>query len=161
MSAADLIHALAARGVEFSAQGDRLIIDAPKGTLRRDEIDRLREHRREVLAFLKPRAEIDPIVPSPSPITETPDTASEALSVLTRLKGYTLLADRMAAARATVERLRPVPSAPELDPAAALAALKATEAELTALGGTYDSELAAAIRLVSGVFPGARMVELQ
>jgi hypothetical protein len=54
-----------------------------------------------------------------------------------------------------------LPAAPELHPAEALAALKTTEAELTALGGSYDPDLAAAIGLVNGVFPGARLIRLQ
>ena len=55
-----------------------------------------------------------------------------------------------------MDRLRPLLAVPELDPAAALAALQAVEAALTALGGAYDPDLADAIGLVDGVFPGAR-----
>ena len=161
MSAADLIHALAARGVEFSAQGDRLIIDAPKGALRQGEIDRLREHKAEVLRLLKPPAETAPVIPSPSAITETPDPAGESLAILACLKGYTLPAGRMPTARAIAPRLRPLLTAPELDPGAALAALQATEAELTALGGVYDSELADAIEAVTSAFPGARLLAMR
>lgn len=104
MSAADLIHVLAARGVEFSVRGDRLIIDAPKGALRSYEIDRLHEHKAEVLTLLKSHAEIAPVFHSPSAPTEAPDLAGEALVILARLKGYTVPSGRMAAARATSER---------------------------------------------------------
>jgi len=45
-----------------------------------------------------------------------------------------------------VERLCPLLSVPELDPAEALTALQATEAELTTLGGAYDPDPADAIR---------------
>src|SRR5271170_3385868 len=112
MSTADLVHAPAARGIEFSAQGDRLNIDAPQGALRPGEIDRLREHKAEVLALLKLHAEIAPVVSSPSAITETPDPAAEALAIVARLKGFTLPAGRMPAACAIAERLRPLLAVP-------------------------------------------------
>ncbi len=88
-------------------------------------------------------------------------TADEALAVLQRLKTFTLPAGRMPAARAVAERLRPLLAVPALDPAEALAALKTTEAELTALGGVYEPELAEAIGLVNGVFPRTRLIRLQ
>jgi len=161
MNATGLLQDLAAHGVSFAVNGDRLIIDALKGALRQGEIDRLREHKAEVLRLLKPPAEIAPVIPSPSAITEAPDPAAEALAIVARLKGYTLPPGRMPAVRAIAERLRPLLAVPELDPAEALAALQATEAELTALGGSYDPGLAAAIGLVNGVFPGARLIRLQ
>jgi hypothetical protein len=165
MNTAALIHDLAVRGVEFSVRGDKLIIDAPKGALGLSEIDQLREHKAEVLALLKPRAESAAVVPSRSATTEVPDpasntAASEALVVLRRLKTFTLPSGRMPAARVIAERLRPLLTVPELDPAAALAALQATEAELTALGGAYEPELADAIGLVSSVFPRTRLIRL-
>jgi hypothetical protein len=52
---------------------------------------------------------------------------------------------------------RPPPAAPELDPAETPAALQAVEAELTALGGNYDPDLADAIEVVTCVFPGIRL----
>jgi hypothetical protein len=64
-----------------------------------NKIDQLREHKRELLALLKPHAEIAPVVPSPSAITEAPDPTAGALAILARLKGYTLPFGRMAAAR--------------------------------------------------------------
>jgi hypothetical protein len=67
----------------------------------------------------------------------------------------------MPAARAIAERLRPLLVVPELDTAAALAALQAMEAELTALGGSYEPDLASAVGLVSGVFPGTRLIQFQ
>jgi hypothetical protein len=60
-----------------------------------------------------------------------------------------------------VERLCPLLSVPELDPAEALTALQATEPGLTTLGGAYDPELAAVIGLVNGVFPRTRLIRLQ
>lgn len=60
----------------------------------------------------------------------------------------------MPAARENVERFRPLPVAPELDPAQVLAALQTVESELIALGGAYDPDPAAAIGLVNGAFPG-------
>jgi hypothetical protein len=94
----------------------------------------------------------------PAPIPSANDPASQALGILARLKGYTLPEGRMAAACAIALRLRPLLAAPELDPGAALAALQATEAELTALGGIYDSDLADAIGLVNGAFPGTQLI---
>jgi len=57
--------------------------------------------------------------------------------------------------------LRPLLTAPELDPAAVLAAMRAVEAELTALSGSYEPDLVAAIVLVSAVFSGARVIQLK
>ena len=48
-----------------------------------------------------------------------------------------------------------------LDPAAALVALRAVEAELSALGGFYDPQLCNIIGLVKSDFPGALLTEIR
>jgi hypothetical protein len=89
------------------------------------------------------------IVPGHS--TETP---TEAVALLHRLKGYTLPASRITAARKLAEGLRQV----ENDATAMLGALQALERDLTTLGAAYDEELAEIVELVERVFPGAQLV---
>jgi hypothetical protein len=67
----------------------------------------------------------------------------------------------MPAAREIVDRLRQVIAVPDLDTAEALSVLQAMEAELTALGGAYDPDLADAIGLVGAAFPGAQLIEVR
>ena len=85
-------------------------------------------------------------------------TADKALSLLNRLKTYTLPTGRMPAARVLAERLRPLA---EADAEAILAALEAFERELVELGGQPDPELLEAVEAVEGVFPGTRLVEVK
>lgn len=53
MTAAALLGDLQARGVAFSIDGGKLIIDAPHGVLAETDVARLREHKPELLALLQ------------------------------------------------------------------------------------------------------------
>lgn len=156
MTVETLLQTLACRGIELKPEpsGRPAIIARPASRLTDEDRAAIRAHKPQLLTLLAPQSDAD----TKSAASATADNAaSEALAVLARLKGYTLPCGRMAAARATVERLRPLLSTPALDPAAALDALQAVEAELSALGGVYDLELANAIGLVNGAFPGTQL----
>jgi hypothetical protein len=135
-----------------------------------DDRDSVRTHKPELFA-LKPGHDPAPTTGQkhPEPPCEnswTPSQAADpdrdaAVTILRRLKGYTLPAGRMPAAREIVDRLRQVIAVPDLDTAEALSVLQAMEAELTALGGAYDPDLADAIGLVGAAFPGAQLIEVR
>lgn len=154
--AVTLLENLTHRGVRLTPEPPKLIAE-PSSLLTDEDRAAIRAHKPQLLALLAPQPAADA---KPAAPAAADDPASEALAVLARLKGYTLPSGRMAAARATVERLRPLLTVPDLDPVAALAALQAVEAELTALGGAYDPDLADAIGVVSNAFPGARLVDV-
>lgn len=52
MNAALLFFDLADRGVVLAVQSDKLVIDAPKDSMRPDEIEEIRESKRELLTLL-------------------------------------------------------------------------------------------------------------
>ena len=52
MSAADLIAELRLRGVAVQATGDRLKVDAPKGTITPELHEALKDHKLEIIALL-------------------------------------------------------------------------------------------------------------
>jgi hypothetical protein len=81
-------------------------------------------------------------------------SADAALELLKRLKGYTLPAGRMPAARGLALRMRALP-----DPERILNALQNFERELIALGGEHDRKLGEAVAAVLSTFPGARLVQ--
>lgn len=54
MNAVAIVKELKARGVRFETQGERLILDAPKGALTAEEVERLRAHKVELLAVVTP-----------------------------------------------------------------------------------------------------------
>ncbi len=155
MDARTLLENLTRRGVRLTAEPPKLVAE-PSDLLTDEDRQAIRAYKAELLGLLAPQPAVDakPGVPAAD------DSAGEALAILLRLKGYTLPAGRMPAARAIVERC-PLLALPELDPAEALAALTATEAELTALGGIFDPDVAAAIGLVGAGFPGARLIEVR
>ena len=136
MDAQALVRDFTSRGIKLFPNGSKLTVQ-PASRLTNEDRDAIRQHKLALLAWA---------------------VADQALALLNRLKTYTLPAGRMEAARAIAERLRPLLAAPELDPRAALAALQAMEAELTALGGVYDPELSDAVGLVNGAFPGVRLI---
>ncbi len=84
------------------------------------------------------------------------ETAEKALELLTRLKGYRLASGRMPVARDLAFRMRGL-----TDPVEILTALQNFERELTTLGGAPEPELAAAVAMVEGAFPGTRLVEVR
>ena len=69
MTAQQLLDALRADGVQVSANGDRLELDAPRGVLTRERLDQVRVLKPELLALL---AEPGP----PSPPAEPAEDAS-------------------------------------------------------------------------------------
>jgi|SRR5208337_1789535 len=144
MTAHEIISELARRGVALRAEGDR-VIAKPLSAVPPELREAARQHKAEIVAALASKS----------------DPAGEALAVLARLRGYVLPDGRIEAARLIVERLRPMLATPDLDPAAALGVLQAVQAELTALGGAYDPELADAIGPVNRAFPGAQLVKVQ
>lgn len=86
------------------------------------------------------------------------ETAEKALELLARLKGYTLPSGRMPVVRALAEQLEAFKNAA---PETILRKLESFEAQLIALGGAYDPELAEVIGLVNDAFPGSRLVEVR
>jgi hypothetical protein len=79
--------------------------------------------------------------------------ADRALQMLKRLKGYTLPAGQMQAARPLAARMRGLTDAGEI-----VSALQNFERELITMGGEYDCQLAEAIAAVERAFPGARLL---
>jgi hypothetical protein len=136
-----IVTRLEKQGVRLDAEADKVWVDAPKGVLTPADLERLRGMKPYLLAYLRQR-----------------QAADKALSLLNRLKTYTLPGGRIPAARALAERLRPLA---EADAEAILAALEAFERELVELGGQPDPELLEAVEAVEGVFPGTRLVEVK
>ena len=157
IDATSLLKNLTARGIRLTPDPPKLIAE-PSSLLTQDDRELIRSLKAQLLTLLEPALAID-AKPTSTP-ADTDDPAGAALSLLERLRGYSLPAGRMPAARAMVERLRPLLGGPELDPAASLAALKALEAELTASGGHYDPELADLIGLLDA-FPGSQLVNIK
>lgn len=143
MDAQSLIEAFCRRGIRLIPNPPKLTVEPPSKLTDSDRAA-LRAHKPELLAHF--RAEQD---------------RAEALALLNRLKTYTLPAGRMPAARAIVERLKPLLAAPEIDPAQALTTLQQIERELVALGGASDPELTEAATIVERAFPGARLVDVR
>jgi hypothetical protein len=135
------INRLEKRAVRLTVERDKLVVDAPEGALTPADLERLRALKPHLLAYLRQR-----------------QAADKALSLLNRIKTYTLPTGRMPAARVLAERLRPLA---EADAEAILAALEAFERELVELGGQPDPELLEAVEAVEGVFPGTRLVEVK
>ena len=68
MTAHELLDALRADGVQVSANGDRLELDAPRGVLTRERLDQVRVLKPELLALL---AEPGPTSPPAEPAEDT------------------------------------------------------------------------------------------
>ncbi len=137
MQVETIIQALSSRGIQLYPEGDKLAVepasrltDADRAVIRAQKADILR-----------------------------PCTADAALTLLNRLKGYTVPTGRMPVVRELAERLAPF--AHTSDPAAILGVLRDFERELIALGGTPDPALAEAVAMVETVFPGARLIEVK
>jgi hypothetical protein len=153
VSPADILQQLRSHGVSVRVENGRLLarpLNAVPPALR----DAARQCRAGLVALLQ---QATPATPSDADAA----TRLKALAVLTRLKAYIVPQGRMPAARAIVERLRPILNATEFDPAVALHHLEAVERELIAMGGEYDPELAAAIVAVESVFDSNRLVEVK
>jgi hypothetical protein len=91
----------------------------------------------------------------------------QALALLARLKGYSLPAGRIDAARIIASRCAARhlkreggPQDRAADASSILAGFQDIERELIANGGRFDPELAKAIEAVEREFPGARFLEL-
>jgi hypothetical protein len=156
MNAHEITRELTRRGVSLRAEGDR-IIAKPLSAVPLGLREAARAAKPQLLALLASQSVADA---KPGTFAAN-DPAAEALTVLARLKGYTIQSGRMPAARAIVERLRHLLTTPELDATAVLTSLQAVETELTALGGASDVGLADVIGLVDGAFPGARLIEVK
>lgn len=152
MTVEGLIHNLESLGASLAVEGDQLVIEAPQGVLGREEVERLRAHKPELLAFI--RAE---------------QACAKALKTLNRLMTLTLPTGRMPAAREIAERCadwlvrwedgEPVDEAD--DPASILTVFRDIERELTALGAQPDPELAETVALVEQAFPGAHFLGIK
>jgi hypothetical protein len=92
----------------------------------------------------------------------TPGTAAveEALAIIRRLKFFTFESQRMPAAAAVLIRLAPLSEGPFEPIEPVLRELRRIEAELVALGGSYDLVLAEAVEQVQAAFPGSKLVEV-
>jgi hypothetical protein len=142
------------RGIELYLDGQTIRYRGPKTALA-DLKPQLASYKHGLLPLLR---------------TERDRAATdEALTLLQRLKTFTLPAGRMPAAREIAERWsarlvrwengEPVDEAD--DPASSLAVLRGIERELTALGGVPDPALAEAVAVVEGAFPGSQLVEIR
>jgi hypothetical protein len=68
MSAADLLADFSHRGIQLRAERERLIYDAPQGVMKAADLEQLRKHKSELLAYLNreaANASADPNAPSP------------------------------------------------------------------------------------------------
>lgn len=141
----------ARRGIELYLDGHTIRYRGPKTALA-DLKPKLAACKDELLTLL--RAEQD---------------CAAALTLLQRLKTFTLPTDRMAAAREIARRC-----AARLvhwengelldefgDPPSILAALRDIERELILIAASPDPELAEAVALVERTFLGARLVEVR
>jgi TubC N-terminal docking domain len=153
MNAAEILNELSARNVRPLVIDGKLKLRGPADRVTPELVERVRAHKAELLAVLA----APPAADAKAAITHT-GHAPEALTLIARLRGYTLPAGWMPAARAIAERLCPLLTAPEMDPAQALAALQNVEAELVALGGTNDADLAEAIGLLTGTLPDTKLL---
>jgi hypothetical protein len=153
MNAIDLLNELRAAGIRIEPRPVGKLRLTPKDRLTPELIEKVRAAKAELLLLLAPQSTAE----AKAATTHT-DPAAKAMTLFARLRGCALPAGRIPAARAIAERLRPLLGDPSFDPAQAVVALQAAEAELTALGGTYDPELADAITLVTDAFPGGRLV---
>ena len=69
MSAAELLAAFSRRGIQLRAEGERLSYDAPTGQLQASDLETLRSHKSELLAYLNREAAntiADPDGPCPA-----------------------------------------------------------------------------------------------
>jgi len=136
-----VIDTFAKRDIRLAVEAGKLVVDAPEGALTPSDLERLRGLKPYLFAYLREQ-----------------QAADKALSILNRLKTYTLPGGRIPAARALAERLRPLA---EADAEAILAALEAFERELVELGGQPDPELLEAVEAVDSVFPRTQLVEIR
>jgi hypothetical protein len=56
MSAAELLAGFSRHGIQLRAEGERLIYDAPQGVMKPADLDQLRKHKSELLAYLNREA---------------------------------------------------------------------------------------------------------
>ncbi len=56
MSAAELLAGFGRRGIQLRAEGERLFYDAPQGVMKAADLEQLRKHKSELLAYLKHEA---------------------------------------------------------------------------------------------------------
>jgi hypothetical protein len=56
MSAAELLADFTRRGIQLRAEGERLFYDAPKGVMPPADLEQLRKHKSELLAYLNREA---------------------------------------------------------------------------------------------------------
>lgn len=81
MTARELLLQLREKGVDVKANGDRLVIDAPKGTITPDVRDALTKNKAELLKILT-APPIEKAVPKPAPVpVETPAAPVEPAPV--------------------------------------------------------------------------------
>ncbi len=159
MEAAEILEHARAKGVSLWAEGG-YITARPKGRTSPELAAAIRAHKGELLAHLRAEQEEGEIDRLARADAEQEDaTADEALTLLNRLRCYTLPADRMPVVRELAERLTPFARASA--PAAMLAVLIAFEDEFIALGGAPDPELADTAAMIERTFPGARLVEVR
>jgi hypothetical protein len=143
MTAVDLLAEFHRLGIRLAVR-DGMVVARPKGATPPELRQAVRAIKAELLRTLpKTRDDEEPV-----------DAAKTALTLLARLKGYTLPSGRMPVIRDLAKRVRGL-----ADTAAILDALSDFERELIALGGEYDLALAEATVVVERVFPGARLVK--
>jgi hypothetical protein len=63
MSAAELLADFSRRGIQLTAEGERLSYDAPAGQLQASDLEKLRSHKSELLAYLNREAANTVVVP--------------------------------------------------------------------------------------------------
>jgi hypothetical protein len=139
MTPSELLINLRSRGIRVTPSGGYLVIE-PSELLTDTDRDALRAAKPQLLEML---------------------AEDEALAIVRRLRFFSFPTGRMPAAAAVLIRLAPLSEAPfePLEPV--LLELRRIEAELVALGGSYDQELAEAVEQVQSVFPGAKLIEVR
>jgi hypothetical protein len=70
MSAVKLMISLQSQGVRFDVDGDQLTVEAPKGSLSRDTLERIREHKQALIDILNDRQAV------PQTISEVPEATA-------------------------------------------------------------------------------------
>src|SRR5712664_957476 len=137
MTAVEIVAELNRRGVSLIVRDGR-IIARPSGAVPSEIKAAAQRCKAELIALLADHAA---------------GAAEEALTLLARLKGYTLPEGRMPVACELATCLRSLD-----ETLAILGVLQDFEQELIARGGRYDRELAGAVAIVERGFPGALLV---
>jgi TubC N-terminal docking domain len=155
MNAEAFLNELSQLGVHIEPLPNGNLYAAPTDRLTAELIDRIRQYKPDLLEHFRAKKVFA--------------LADEALTVLRRLKCYTLPSGRMAAAQEIADRCafelllwdNGEPLGEADDPASVLNVLRNIERELVAIGGFPDPDVAQTIEMVERTFPGARLIDIR